>query len=367
MLLLRCRRKGMEQMKKRNAGIELLRIVLMFMVAVLHIINAGGVIDAARGANFWSLQVLKTAAFCSVNCFALISGYVGWNKRFRYHKLLSFWLQVVFYSFLITAAGKVLLPGTIATRTVLFSLIPVTSHQYWYVSSYFGLMLLMPLLNTGMQNLEKNQFTTLITLVIGLIVCMPTVFPSDAYIMSEGYSLMWLVVLYVIGGYLNKYSCLEKLSTAAAWGIFLLCVSVSVAFCGIIKYGPGILGSVWEPEALIAYTSPTILAEAVVLLSVFEKMRISDWMQKAILYLSPAAFGVYLFHVHPVIFHSVIMGISTPLAKLSVPVMLLAVLAEAFVILAAGLIVDLVRIYLFKLLKLQKLCDKAAEKVYSEN
>lgn len=36
-------------MKKRNVGIDLLRIVAMYMVVLLHIVTQGGVLSVAGG------------------------------------------------------------------------------------------------------------------------------------------------------------------------------------------------------------------------------------------------------------------------------------------------------------------------------
>lgn len=64
---------------KRNYGIDLLRIVSMFMVVFLHILGGGGVLelDSLSGASYWTAWTLKTASYCAVDIFAIISGYVG--------------------------------------------------------------------------------------------------------------------------------------------------------------------------------------------------------------------------------------------------------------------------------------------------
>ena len=49
-----------EKKHEKNYGIEWLRILSMYMVAVLHTLGQGG-------------------TFGAVDCFALISGYVGYH------------------------------------------------------------------------------------------------------------------------------------------------------------------------------------------------------------------------------------------------------------------------------------------------
>ena len=92
---------------ERNHGIELLRIFAMLLAAVLHILKKGGVITASEGnlAAYSTVWLLEAAAYCAVNCYALISGYVGYSDRpkpLRLARCIELWLQVVFYSVIIT-------------------------------------------------------------------------------------------------------------------------------------------------------------------------------------------------------------------------------------------------------------------------
>lgn len=69
--------------KKRNSGIELLRIIAMFSIVVLHIVGIGGINNAypLHSAGYAAALLLRSVTFCSVNCYALISGYVGCTGR----------------------------------------------------------------------------------------------------------------------------------------------------------------------------------------------------------------------------------------------------------------------------------------------
>ena len=88
--------------ENRNYGIDALRLFSMFLVVILHVLGRGGILGATNGGKLFVCMILETAAFCSVDCFALISGYVSYSgeeKPFRYSKYIHLWLQVVFYSF----------------------------------------------------------------------------------------------------------------------------------------------------------------------------------------------------------------------------------------------------------------------------
>ena len=89
---------------ERNYGIDLLRLVLMYMVCMLHTLGQGGVLSAYEAGTteykaFWFMEIL---AYCAVDGFAIISGYTTVNKPRKFEKLADMWFQALFYSFIVT-------------------------------------------------------------------------------------------------------------------------------------------------------------------------------------------------------------------------------------------------------------------------
>ncbi|MBQ6946801.1 MAG: acyltransferase, partial [Clostridia bacterium] len=84
----------------RNEGIDLLRIISMFMVVLLHVLGVGGLLKAANDApiGYEALRVLQIGATCAVNCYGLISGYVGYKGKFKLSSIALMWLQVFLIS-----------------------------------------------------------------------------------------------------------------------------------------------------------------------------------------------------------------------------------------------------------------------------
>ena len=150
-------------MEQRNRGIDLLRMTAMWMVVILHILNKGGVLAAAAplSAGQGTARLLETAAYCAVNCFGLISGYVGVQRRFRYSGALALWLRVAFYTLGITAVFACLMPGSVNGDRVLRAFFPVLFRQYWYVTAYFGMCLFIPFFNLLLNRLSKGQLRLL--------------------------------------------------------------------------------------------------------------------------------------------------------------------------------------------------------------
>ena len=94
----------------RNYRIDLYRIVLTFMICVLHTLKQGGLLySCVRGTSYYALfWLLEVACYCAVDGYALISGYNAKKKELNYSKLIQMWFQVVFYSFVLTLIFKVI-------------------------------------------------------------------------------------------------------------------------------------------------------------------------------------------------------------------------------------------------------------------
>ena len=146
----------MIQKKERNYGIDLLRIVSMIMVVLLHVLGAGGLLDATFGINNKIVWLLEVLAFCAVNCYALISGYVGVNSKFKLSNILILWLQVFIYNFIFYFIFLLLGKITFSFDVLKEMFFPVLSKRYWYFTAYFALFFLMPLLNFIINKNSKN-------------------------------------------------------------------------------------------------------------------------------------------------------------------------------------------------------------------
>lgn len=177
-------------MKSRNYGIDFLRIISMFMVVILHILGQGGILKASEfmSANYIAGWLFEIASYCAVNIFALISGYVMCHSKPRISKLSELWLQVAFYSVSLAVLFMYLKPETYNSATLLNAFFPVTKKQYWYISAYFGMYLLTPLLNAVIINVSKKTFTLSLFSCFFVLSVLPTVLKNDAYGFKGGYA-----------------------------------------------------------------------------------------------------------------------------------------------------------------------------------
>ena len=76
---------------------------------------------------------LYAAAYCAVDIFGLISGYVGYSdeeKPFKMKNYALLWLQTVFLGLLVTVVFRIFKPDAVTGETWLKSVLPVTHDTY---------------------------------------------------------------------------------------------------------------------------------------------------------------------------------------------------------------------------------------------
>lgn len=343
---------------KRNYGIDLLRITAMGFVAGLHIIGIGGIITGSEllSGQFLTAQLLKTAMLCAVNCYALISGFVGWDRSPKLSALGLLWLKTLLFCVGITAFFA--LSSPLDWKVLLGVVFPVSTGQYWYLTAYVGLFVLMKLLNGAIAAMPKRELTWTLAGIFLLFSILPISPLTDAFWLHDGYSVLWLAVMYLLGGYLGKYRLLERLSAGVWMGIFAGSVVIAWAPRMLALWLMPGLWSLSGGNILIEYTSPTIVAAAVALLAVFARLRLPQRGAQLVKQLTPHAFGVYLFHAHPLMFRYVMEGRFARLGTAPIPVLIVSVLGAALVICAAGLAADWLVTGLLRLLKLDRLLKK---------
>ena len=347
-------------MREKNYGIDALRMLAMFMVVVLHLLNQGGILNASGRftSQYEAGWLLQSAAFCAVDVYALISGYVWVQARYKYRNLMELWLQVLFYTVSITALFWLIVPNSVSAMEWLKAIFPVMFNQYWYFSSYVALFLFIPLLNFVLENMEKRKLQFCIGIILLFFSCVQTLFYSDAFGTNDGCSAIWLMILYLVGGYIRKYGHKENGKAAKFLAGYFAMIGftwLSKLFIEILTLH--ILGEVRAGNYLISYKSPTILLAAICLVMFFARIQIAPFGEKVIRFFSPMAFGVYLIHTHPLVFSCIMKDRFTEYAAFPWFIEILTILGTAVVINLICYAIDFIRLVLFKRLHLRQKLD----------
>lgn len=343
----------------RNYGIDCLRLVLMLFVVFLHINYHGTILDTTQGKRGAILWFIEMFSYCAVDCYAVISGYVMYSEKekpYRYSRYVPMWLQVFTYSVGIFAA-KLILRGVAEgdIKYLIESAFPVTMRRYWYFTAYTGLFFVVPFLNKALRALNKRQSTYLIaTLSVGILFVCPATHYSDVFALVKGYSFTWLVVMYLFGAWLKK--CDVASLVKKRWAIAVFVLSTVVTWCARM-FSPE---AVWD--SLIQYTSPMIVLNALSLVMFFSKIKLKGAFRGVVAFLSPAAFGVYIIHEHPLVVSRFEKWFSW-IGELWAPYMVIAFFGCAIAFFVICISVEKVRLKVFEILRINVFFEMLFNKI----
>ena len=343
--------------RERNYGIDLLRIVSMMMVVTLHVLGHGGILKSATALSLnyelvWALEIL---CYCAVNCYALISGYVGVDSKFKLTNIALIWLQVVFYSVLLTAFCAYLSPD-IYVDSIWKAFLPVKNDTYWYFTAYFFAFFLTPFVNAALNNLSINQLKLTGTLLVIVASILPMLFKSDVFFLNNGYSALWILIMYVLGGIIKKTGFMQKVKWYALALIYLLACFFTWAEKYIVDYlKVNEIETSYTKSKLVSYTSLTIVLASVALVVLFSKIKAGKWSAKLISFFAALTFGVYLIHEMPLIRNMFLKNKLTELVSLDAWQLIAVIVAIVISIFLVCAGVEYVRGMLFKVLRIKQL------------
>lgn len=361
-------------MAKRNYGIDLLRCLSMMMVATLHVLGHGGVTKAVEvgTVNYWIAWFLEMAAFSAVNCYALISGYVGVNSSGRYRNVIPLWLQVMFYSVGIAVLFELVAPESITRTDLLRSMLPVLSARYWYFTMYVVVLCFAPLLNRGINALDKMTAKWLVAalcvvfsgsqLLLNLDF-LQVVDGSDPFILNDGYSALWMIVLYVIGGCIARFDLFSTVSSGWLVIVNVGCVVFSWLF-KCVEETYNVLGDSISSYIFASYRSPMVLLAAITLLLLFARRPVlPKWLHKITAFLAPVSFGVYLIHEQVQVRAAAITDRFAVLVEQPPVLFALSIIGSVLVIYLVCSLIDYGRLWLFRFLRIKPLVDALCDKM----
>ena len=353
--------------KKRNSGVDLIRMVTMLGIVYTHILFHG------KGVNKYSKYKKKlinshTYVFWHNNAFALISGVVGY-KSTKYSNLLYLWLCVVFYSVGIHYYYLKCKQITNVNGELYKEYYPAIYGRYWYFSSYFGMFIFLPAINKGLQCLNKSEFKLLVMSILGIFVFWINYINNkvDVFKICGGISTIWLLCLYIIGAYIGKFNLDYK-------GIkrYIICLNYLLIFlflCFIYnKFSDSTISYNNEGfqtkfrdfiEKLMSNNLNSVIktAQAILITLFFLQLKYNDYLSKIITFFGPLSFGVYLIHIN----HNVIINYLGNILKrgpnnLAAGEVMQYLIFKSIILFIECIIIEYLRHLLFTILKIRKIC-----------
>lgn len=286
-------KEGKKITKERQSNLEFLRIISMLLIVAHHYSIHGkfGFETTSITFNRLWVQFISVGGKLGVDVFILITGYFMLDAQFKWKKILNIWMQVCFYSILCFTAFHILNPSEFTITTFIKAVFPVIFSQYWFATSYIGLLLLAPFVNVVVNSMSRHQYVKLLSVLFVIWSVIPTLTTG-----SIGYSdLGFFLFLYLVAAYIRKYphNFTESFKFSRNASIVLFVISiVMVVLMDILGLKYSVFGK-YATYFSGANRIPTVLF-AIALFNLFRNINLP--YNKGINYLAGSMFGVYLLH-----------------------------------------------------------------------
>ena len=262
---------------KRDANIELLRVILMLGVCMVH------AFAVVRPPSIW----LRGVVACSVDAFVFISGYYG--IRFSLRKL-----GALYMTGLVSCAMGALVGGIVLGTDFLIGhggywvvVRDFLTKHCWFLHSYAVLMIFAPLINTAMNNCTRKEALKIGLPIVGLV-----------FIWSWGTTACgsWRLHLPTVPGFgsLSPLTLIGIYIVARLYQLFALQKHIKVWWVVMVFLTlPWLSGCGYG-----GYNGPIVLVLAIGLFTLFKNMRLSSdsfiVCNKKWQYVIPSLFACYL-------------------------------------------------------------------------
>lgn len=288
---------------KRNTGLDLLRLISMFMIVMLHLLSRGGALwDTVQYSPLWFISwAIEALCFCATNCFFLISGYfLSESSGFKWKRVLDLLIHVWAYSIVIFFI--VLACGFHPTKLqILNSFLPFYSKAYWFINAYILLYILHPFINRLLKSLGQKEYKRLLLILFIFFSLAQSITPRAAWTMDEslGYGIIWSVCLYIFAAYFRRFGIPEKASAPGCFAGYIICATaVTASRAALMAILEHFKKDTSYAEIWYAYNSVPVFAASLFLFFIFLDLDIKKG-SSAVSSLAGASLGVYLIHEQP--------------------------------------------------------------------
>ena len=255
--------------------------------------------------------------------------------------------MVLFYTLSITLIFQIAYPSEISKTNWINAIQPIMRKQYWYMTAYFALLIISPLLNAGIDNINKRVGYVTLILMYVVFALFPSLLRIDPFALGAGYSFIWLTLLYIAGGIFKKFEVFKNIPFY--FGLIVYFLTCLIEYILVVNHIKGYL----------SYTSFLTVLGAVGLLQAFSKIKINRAkIQKTVRIMGEASLAVYLIHVHPLIWNKFMKnyGYKSKFTETTqIAPVFFKILLGALLIYLICTAIELIRMGIFKLIRYKKL------------
>ena len=349
----------------RNYRIDFLRALSMFLIVVQHYVVWGvkqsshavfNVNSISGLCNYTIMEGLYLLSCIGVNCFIMISGYFMINRyQYRWNSLIRLWITTVFYSVILYIISVYLSGSSIDKHALIECIVPIWSKQYWFISMYFGLMLIAPFLSLVATQISKKSYQFLLMIMFAMSFMIPY---GKLYAGST--SIMWLSFVYLMAGYIRLHGVPNVIASHIKLIslMILILYSLGIAFSEFFMHTDfSNMAGTYQLHSL-ASDSPIFFLSLAIFIWTIQESHKSNCVLKWSVRISPFILAVYLIHMNKYLY-IFIWQLIIP-ETYHIPMAFHAIISCAMIFLIC-IIVDYLRNIIFKFI----LIDSAIKKLSS--
>ncbi len=346
----------------RNSSLELLRIISMLGIVLIHYFRHGmNPNDDIITTNRIIYELFSFIGRFGVICFVMITGYFMVNSKIKIRSLVKLVLEVIFFSMAITIISMAICIEPFSIKTLIKSCFPIMFRQYWFISVYVALYILIPFINILVYNLNKRQHLILISILICIFSIIPMFTGQRWETTTDFYQNLGLfITIYFIAAYVklypNKYFNNIKLNIIITVVMQIVVWSLIII---IMQFGNKI--GIKDTQYFNDFNSPIVLIQSISIFLIFKNIDIKS--SKFINSIGKSTLAVYLIHEHPIIYPIIWKDIfkSEVYYNSSTMLFLLNILLSVGIVFIVSIVIDKIRIVLIEK-KIFKIYDNKIRK-----
>jgi hypothetical protein len=283
------------------------------------------------------------------------------GKSFKIQRITHVWIELLFYSVIITAVLMLLGIVPVSIKQILKSCFPIAFNQYWFITNYIGLLIFSPILNVFINNVDRKFYFKSL-LLLGIIAFTFVLFIPWGNTYGGSYSLLWFVYLYLVAGYIRKAETYGGSKVLNNNGKRLFITSVAVFIYGL---GWQLFSAYLKHHGLLSYSFTynglTFFVSLFVFLWFKNHKFVDSRLINSVVSIAPFTLGVYLISDHPLL-RGLLWQTVIPDGIINRGYFLLFMIAVCILIFIACILADVIRTLLFRFLGLYNLIDTVTRK-----
>lgn len=341
---------------KRESNIELLRIVSMLLIVAYHCRLSIG-FSANNEITTIILFTIGIWGILGVDCFFIISFNFLYKSQFKTKKFLYLIKEILFYTIpliIISTIYNYYKTGNNVLEIIKNMFIiginqPFWRDVYWFATIYLLMYLSFPILNKILKNFNEKDLKKIVIILTGIILLYQM---RETVIEDYFFAIYIYITFFYIKSY--KEDWLKRNCVACFW----ICTFFIIFFKIISECNNNSIFMINLIAGKFGRHSILFFANSIFMFYIFKNIKLKN--SKFINIIASTTFGIYLFHENQIfsirnyIYNWTQKNIFKQISIANSNYLLIFYVVEILGIFGIGIIIDLIRQFIFKRLDNKK-------------